>query len=548
MIKQVRKIIISIILTTLSVTFILVFFALNSNFINSSLNNQKNMLNTLVSSYKLGGLDYLTSNDFSPYRLTIIESDGTVIWDSHADVDKMENHLNREEVLEAFNSESGQAQRKSETLSELTYYNATKLNDNLVLRISTDQPTITTFILMFVPYMLLIVIIIIIVGYFAAKFIGRKMVEPINKLDLTNPLSNEVYPELDPLLKRISKQNKQINQHIQQLEEKNHEIKYVTENVSDGILVINAQGTIITANKKAKQLLDCQLFEDYYQSYRNHAYIDLVKKALNGQSSTIVIKFGELSYRFNASSVISDSESSFIFIFITDITEEERALEIRRQFTANVSHELKTPLASIMGIAEIIGNGIVKPEDVQSFAQKIHHESERLLLLIQDIIKISKMDEGKISCEFVKVNLKMTVEEVLTSLQNKIELKKLKLFVDCQDVEISGFPPMLYELIFNLVDNAINYNKIDGELTISILKDKKSVNLIVKDSGIGISVEDLPHIFERFYRADKSHSKNSGGSGLGLSIVKHIANLHNGIITVKSKLGKGTEIKIKFIQ
>ncbi len=547
MTRAIRRWIIILSLAILSLCFSLILVSLNSHFINTSVNSQKSQLEFLSDVYSLGGIEYFEGENFSEYRVTIIDETGAVVWDSIADEQTMENHGDREEIKEAFETGYGEADRQSQTLSVQTYYNAKKIADDLVLRISTDQETITSYLYLFVPSLLLIGFIIILASYIVAKIISGRIVKPINSINLDKPLNNVVYDELYPLLIRIDNQNRSISANIRKLNEKNQEISYVTENVSDGILVIDKYGKIITANKKSCQLLTCEVGEYYIDSFRNVEYLNMVKLALGNVNSSCNIKFGDKIYRFSASAVASNKKKSFVFIFITDITEDERALEMRRQFTANVSHELKTPLASIMGTAEIISNGIVKPSDVGYFAKKIHDESARLLELIQDIIKISRMDEGGLSYEFKKVRLDMICDEVKKALAHKAGAKNVSITGEYQQTEIQGFEPVLYEMVYNLCDNAVSYNKEHGCVEISISKEDNLIILRVKDNGIGISQEDLPRVFERFYRADKSHSnKISGGTGLGLSIVKHGASLHKAEIDIESELGKGTTITVKF--
>lgn len=387
-----------------------------------------------------------------------------------------------------------------------------------------------------------------VLAYFMANKTGQNLSQYLKTVDLNNPMTNIGCQELAPLLIQMEKKNSRTKLQIADLKQKNQEITYVIENVSDGILVLNELGMILTANKMAKQLLNCQEDSFYLDSFRDINYRDVVQSALSGTNLAKSVTIGEKVYRFSASTTGSDMNKFAVFLFISDITEEEKSLELRRQFTANVSHELKTPLSSIMGSAEIMANGIARPEDCPHFAKKIYDEANRLLKLIQDIIKISTMDEGQIVYDFEEVDIANICQNVQSALLAKAKNAEVEILVELPNdvVKICGYQQIICDLAYNLCDNAINYNKAGGTVTLKILECEKSVALQVTDTGIGIGKDDVGHVFERFYRVDKSHSKESGGTGLGLSIVKHAAAIHKAQVSIESELDKGTSITVKF--
>lgn len=507
--------------------------------------NQQDDLNLVSVGVSEMGMEYLTTIHTDQYRITWIDEDGTVLFDSRADESSMENHSDREEFIEAMNYGMGESTRVSTTLSEETLYSAKKLSDGTVVRVSFTQLTVLSLLYNVLFIIVLIAAISVVFSIFLASKIAKKMTAPINALNLDDPLQNEIYDEITPLLYRIDRQNKKIESQIEALKEHKQEISFITENVEDGIIILDKEGQVLSCNKVAKDLLSCKEDSFYLNFFRDIDYEKLIENALNGERGKVKIVIGNEVFSFSASpSHLYDSGFS-VFVFIHNITEEETSLELRRQFSANVSHELKTPLTSIMGASELLASGIVKSDDVSSFAKNIHNEASRLLRLVQDIIKISRLDEQS-KFDFEIVDIAFVTDDVLKHLKNKAEAKGINIMLNKVPANITAVPTILYEMIYNLCDNAIDYNKQDGEIVIDISKTGNDVIWKIQDTGMGISKEHLPRIFERFYRVDKSHSKETGGTGLGLSIVKNGANLHKAILDVNSTVEKGTEITLTF--
>ena len=492
------------------------------------------------------GLRYLNEIEDSPMRITLIGSDGVVLFDSKALPSDMENHSTREEFIGAVKNGYAQTERRSKTLSERTLYSAKKLEDGTVLRISITQDSVISLLFSMLPPIITVFLISIGFAIFLSSKVAKKTIEPINNIDLSHPLRNDIYDELSPLLLRIEQQNNKIKNQIVALNSKNNQFSFVIENVSDGIMLTDETGKVLLVNKKASQLLSCKLNSYYLDGFRDLSYQNLMESALKGNSLVSTIKINENTYRFSANATNPYKDKFSVFLFICDITKEEKAAEMRRQFTANVSHELKTPLSTIMGSSEIIYTGIAKTEDISHFAKNIHSEAERLLGLIQDILKLSRLDEGKLGYDITNVNLYDVCKNVIDKLTFKAKQRNIDLRIKGEDTLISGYEQVLFEMVYNLTDNAISYNKKDGMVEIEIAKNDNSAKLSITDSGIGIAKNEQEHIFERFYRVDKSHSKETGGTGLGLSIVKHAALLHNAKLDIESELGRGTKIVITF--
>ena len=545
MTKKITRAIILVSVTTLLCAMSLVVGSLYNYFTQIQMENQRDNLDMVAVGLSEGGMAYLENLDADKYRITWIDKEGEILFDSKADIHTMENHGDREEFLEALTNGKGEGKRTSATLSEETLYLAQKMSDETVIRISVTQRTIFSLLVNLLNIFLVIGIGAVILALFLAPKIARKAMEPINTLDLDDPLSEEVYDEITPLLARVDKQNKKIHAQIMRLEEQKAEISFIMENVEDGILMIDEKGQVLSCNKVAKSLLSCKLNEYYLSFFRDKSYEDLIEAALKGQGGKTKIKIGSEYYNFSASPTQLGNHEFSVFLFLHNITEEEKAAELRRQFSANVSHELKTPLTSIMGASELLLSDMVKPEDVQSFAQNIHDEANRLLKLVQDIIKISRLDE-QIHFEFETVNLGEITTDVVSQLEAKAKNKNINFMVDVEPAKITGVSTVLYEMIYNLCDNAIDYNKNNGQIKIDIQSENNKVIWKIQDTGVGIDTKYIPHIFERFYCVDKSHSKETGGTGLGLSIVKNGANLHHADIEVESVVDVGTTISIGF--
>ena len=479
----------------------------------------------------------------SDNRISLINKDGTVFYDNYADISVMDNHLDRPEIRSAIQNETGESTRSSDTIGKQIYYYAVRLDSGDILRIAADTKNVIGLLGVSAPRLLIIVLIIFVAAMITAKLLTESIVKPINELDLDEPGANVTYDELSPLLVRMDKQNEKIRTQMEELSKQQKEFEYITENMSEGLVIFGAGGRIISANRSAKFILGNENALTYTELCHDTEYINAVNSALSGKQFTGRIEKGERVYGLSANPV-ENSPGHGAVLFITDITERENSEKMRREFSANVSHELKTPLTSIMGAAEIIGNGIAKSEDIPHFAAQIHTEASRLLTLIQDIIKLSQLDENSIKAEFENVELRAVCEAVISELENKAAKKNITISLEGSNMVIRGIRPVLHEMIYNLCDNAIVYNKENGSVKIELAEKNQVKTLTVSDTGIGIAPEHQSRIFERFYRVDKSRSKATGGTGLGLSIVKHGAMLHGGSVSVESRVNEGTKVTV----
>lgn len=498
-----------------------------------------------VATEKLG-VDYLSDLPDEGYRLTWIKQNGDVLFDNKADTQSMENHLNREEIQEAIKDGFGRSSRYSSTLTEKQVYEAMRLKDGSILRISISGNSIIAFIYNTLYPIEFILVISVLLSIYLAQRMAKQIVEPINTLNLDTPLENNTYDELSPLLHRLNKQHIEIENQFQLLKQKQREFDLTTKNMKEALVLLDVNQNIISINPSAIQLFaipenyDASYFHDlsFYPNLKNA--VDEAKLHTRSEFTDIL---QEKVYMFNISLIQSENIPHGIVILAFDITEQANAEQMRRDFTSNVSHELKTPLQSIIGSVELIENGIVKEEDMPRFTGHIRKEATRLLTLIEDIILLSQIDAStKMPTE--TVSLAAITKEILETLQFKIQDKKLKVTLYGSEGSIVGVRNLLYELVYNLIDNAIRYNIENGFIDIYINENQNDVILSVKDSGIGIPEEHQSKIFERFYRVDKSHSRKSGGTGLGLSIVKNAVKYHNGSITLDSAANKGTTIQV----
>ena len=493
------------------------------------------------------GTDYLEKLSSGHYRLTWIAPDGAVIFDTETDAESLENHADREEVKRAFEYGEGESSRYSSTLLQKTMYSAQKLSDGSVLRISISRATAGVLLVGMIQPILVVLIVALILSGVLAKSLSRRIVRPLNELDLEHPLENDAYEELAPLLGRINRQHRQIDEQMDELQRRQAEFDDITARMDEGLVLFSGKGMILFANHAARALFPHDSAEGSYLTLcRDANYIQVVEQALDGKGAHGKLERNGRIYELTASSVEENSAWHAAVLLIVDITERERAEQQRQEFTANVSHELKTPLTSIMGYAEIIAGGIAKPEDVAPFAGKIRTEAQRLLALIEDIIHLSRLDEGGETVAFEPVELSALCDTVRDRLQSKAAGKGIALRIEGEPAAVSGQRRTLEQMIFNLTDNAINYNKPQGSVTLTTGTESGRPFVQVSDTGIGIAPADQQRVFERFYRVDKSHSKMTGGTGLGLSIVKHGAALHHAEVELKSALGEGTCITLRF--
>lgn len=495
------------------------------------------------------GIDYLQSLNVKDYRITWIGTDGKVLYDSISNADEMENHFERKEVKEALSEGYGASSRYSSTLTQRYLYGAKRLSDGTVIRLSVAQNSLLILTLGMLQPIIVIFIIAIILSIFLASRLSKKIVKPLNEINLDKPLDNDGYDELSPLLRRIDAQQKEIGRKSDELKQKQNEFEVMTSSMSEGIILLNRKGTILSINKAAVKLFGTDRFcvgEDIVSINRSLELADLLNKAKNGKHSERVVELGIGRYQMMASPVISNDTVSGIVLLILDVTEKEKAEQLRREFTANVSHELKTPLHTISGSAELLANGMVKPEDIPVFSNRIYSEAQRMIQLVEDIIRLSHLDEGAEDMKWDTVNLYAVAEDTVKLLADEAKSKGIKFELYGDAVSINGIRQLLQEIVYNLCDNAIKYNRRDGSVSVEVKDMGDAAMISVSDTGIGIPAEHQNRIFERFYRVDKSHSKEIGGTGLGLSIVKHAAKLHNAEIILHSIVNEGTEITIKF--
>ena len=490
------------------------------------------------------GEDYLDTLSKGSFRFTWIEKSGTVLHDTQTSYETMDNHADREEIKEAFAYGSGESQRYSDTVTTKMLYKAVKLQDGSVLRISTAQDSVLALLLEVLFPLVLIYVIAIAVSLMLARRMANRIVNPLNDLDLDNPLSCNTYDEISPLLHRIEKQNKQISAQVAQLKEKTDQFEQTTSSMSEGLVLLDSEGKILSINPAAARLFETSkacVGLDFLVVDRSQAMSKGVKQALAKQHCDFRITKHGSEYQIGISPIVSGNRLLGAVVLAFDVTEQVNAQRNRQEFTANVSHELKTPLQSILNSAQLLQSGLVKPEDVQKFTGYICSEAERLLQLINDIIRLSQLDE---SVEFPQesVNLYAVTSQVLQTLLPAADSRNITVELLGEHTVITGVRQLAYELIYNLCDNAIRYNKDGGKVTVTVGKD----SITVKDTGIGIPKEHQARIFERFYRVDKSHSRETGGTGLGLSIVKHAAQQLGAIIELESEPNIGTTVIVKF--
>lgn len=506
-------------------------------------------INLVAQAVEHEGMDYFAGLASHDNRLTWIDADGTVLYDSASDSAGMENHLEREEIREALNSGYGESARYSATLMERSVYGAQRLSDGTVLRISISQNSVLTLVLGMLQPICVVLLFAVILSLVLASRLARRIVKPLNELNLDEPLTNEGYDELSPLLRRIDSQQQQLRFQASQLKRKQEEFDAVTVNMSEGLVLLNGKGMILTMNPAAARLLGINQWNqgaDILTVNRSLEMQELVQGALSGKKSEKTIRLSGGDYQVDASPVRSGEEVSGAVLLLFDITEKEKAETMRREFTANVSHELKTPLHTISGYAELLAGGIAKAEDVGKFSEKIYAEAQRMVRLVEDIIRLSRLDEGAEDMKRETVDLYGLAQETLLSLKPEAEQAGISLELEGGSACVYGIPQLLSGILFNLCDNGIKYNRTGGSVRVRVASEGEKVLVSVSDTGIGIPPEHQERIFERFYRVDKSHSKEVGGTGLGLSIVKHAAMVHNAKIELHSVVGQGTTITLTF--
>ena len=504
----------------------------------------KDELSLAVTGTEQYGNAFLENVEADRFRVTWIDKDGTVLFDTQADQSAMENHADREEIREAMETGTGSAVRNSSTMTEQTYYEAMRLYDGTVLRVSANQASAWALMIDLLWPIVLIAVLAIGLSLVLARRMARKIVGPLNVLDLERPLANDTYEELSPLLRRINRQHLQIEEQMRKLRRKADEFSQITSHMQEGLVVLDKETNIRSINSAAVKIFGAEensVGSSFFRLGGSNALRPALNDALDRGHGTATLAENGRVYRFDMSRIRSDGRLLGAVILAVDVTEAQNAEQLRREFSANVSHELKTPLQSIIGSAELLESGMVRPEDAPRFVGHIRREAARLVDLIEDIIRLSQLDEG-IAPTMEDVDLLALAQEVKTILEPCAAEKDVRIEVSGQGFPLTGVRRMLQEVIYNLCDNAVKYNVPGGLVRVHV----EGRKLTVSDTGIGIPQEHQDRIFERFYRVDKSHSKASGGTGLGLSIVKHAVAYHNAKITLDSAPGKGTAITIQF--
>ena len=494
------------------------------------------------------GEAYLEQLNEKSGRLTWVDADGTVLYDTQVDAGTMENHADREEIREALETGTGSSNRFSITLVEETLYEAKALSDGTVLRISVSRATAMILVLGMLSPILAVCALAMILSAVLANRMAKRVVEPLNGLDLEHPLENDTYEELAPLLGRIHAQHQQIRTQLSELQRKQDEFEQITGNMKEGLILLDSKGTILSINPAARELFQADrncVGQDFLTVDRAHDVSSAIQKALADGHSQVRTRRNGRDYQLDLSRIQSAGKTQGTVLLAFDVTEQAQAEQRRREFTANVSHELKTPLQSIMGSAELIETGLVKTEDMPRFLGHIRTEASRLVTLIEDIIRLSQLDEGG-DLPREEISLLELAEDAQASLQERADAKKVALSVEGETGRVNGVRRLLFEILYNLCDNAIKYNVEGGRVKITVTERAGETAVSVQDTGIGIPLEHQDRVFERFYRVDKIHSKESGGTGLGLSIVKHAVQYHNGTIQLQSEPGKGTTITVSF--
>lgn len=495
------------------------------------------------------GVDYLKNIKDKSARITYIDQDGTVLLDNEADVSEMKNHSDRTEFQKAEKYGAGESSRYSDTLSEKTIYYALRLKDDTVLRVSGTQDSVLALVENLIFPLCGLLCLMLILSGIMASVISKRIVKPINELDLESPEENRIYEELSPLLSKIHRQNREIQNQLELAKQQQEEFALITENMQEGLIVIDKYTMILSANSSAWNLFHmdrvCQ-GESVYCLDREEEFRHAIEQVLSGEHTELVLKLNGSDIQMIANPVIRDKKTEGAVVLLVNVTEKLERECLRREFSANVSHELKTPLTSISGFAEIMQGGLVKCEDIPQFAGRIYKESQRLLQLVEDVIQISQLDEEKTSYTWESVDVYQVCKNAFESLKEKAKRLNVHLYICGERMKMEAVRTLLEEAIYNVCDNAIKYNQNDGSVSVFLTQTAQEIQIVVKDTGVGIPKEDQDRVFERFYRVDKSHSKEIGGTGLGLSIVKHAVGALKGSVILRSEEGNGTEICMKF--
>lgn len=549
MTKKIFKSIMFVCALVLAVGLVAVMGILYSNFDGQMRKELSKEAAYLTYGVEQQGVDYLKNIKDKSARITYIDQDGIVLFDNEADVSEMKNHSDRTEFQKAEKYGAGESSRYSDTLSEKTIYYALRLKDGTVLRVSGTQDSVLALVenLIF-PLCGLLCLMLILSGIMASA-ISKRIVKPINELDLESPKENQIYEELSPLLSKIHRQNREIQNQLELAKQQQEEFSLITENMQEGLIVIDKYTMILSANSSAWNLFHmdrvCQ-GESVYCLDREEEFRHAIEQVLSGEHTELVLKLNGSDIQLIANPVIRDKKTEGAVVLLVNVTEKLERESLRREFSANVSHELKTPLTSISGFAEIMQGGLVKCEDIPQFAGRIYKESQRLLQLVEDVIQISQLDEEKTSYTWEPVDVYQVCKNAFESLKEKAKRLNVHLYICGEYMKMEAVRTLLEEAVYNVCDNAIKYNRNDGSVSVFLTQTAQEIQIVVKDTGVGIPKEDQNRVFERFYRVDKSHSKEIGGTGLGLSIVKHAVGALKGSVILRSEEGNGTEICMKF--
>ncbi len=552
MTRKIFQSIIAVVISVLLLSLALITGVLYNHFETTMLDQLRTTAQFAEQGVEQEGMAYFDSLHVQNCRVTWIAADGTVKYDNRSNPKTMENHADRQEVREAMENDSGTSVRRSSTLSEHTMYYAKRLSDGTVLRLSMSQRSVL-FLMggMLSPLVFIFLAACLLAGVLSYR-VSKKIVKPLSEIDLKHPEQVETYDELSPFLQRIAAQNREIDARMAEIRKQQQEFSMITENMSEGLFVVDRNYQILSYNKSAMQIFGMdprQEHENLLAVNRSEGFRNAVDSALKGRHTQENLELNGRVYQIIANAVCQPDFAEDMVgavILVLDVTEKEAQEQYRREFTANVSHELKTPLTSISGIAEIIRNGIVKPEDIPHFAGKIYDESQRLITLIGDIIKLSRLDENQVPMERETVDMLEMARDVVQQLSSVARKSGVTLVANGTHGQVQGVRQVLGEMVYNLCENAVKYNRAGGRVWVDVQQVADHVVLRVKDTGIGIPAAEQGRIFERFYRVDKSHSKAVGGTGLGLSIVKHGAALHHATISVSSEPEQGTEITLTF--
>lgn len=548
MTKKIFHSILLVACTVLLACYLVILTSLNDYFTSLRKSQLKTQLSFASTAVEDEGIDYLKNVENGEYRLTLIDTDGTVLYDTNADAAAMENHSDRREFQEAFLSGYGESHRYSRTLTEQTYYFAKRLSDDRVLRISTSQVTIVSLLLGMLQPLLVITFLAILLSVFLARRASRNLVKPLNNLDLNDPLSNDVYEELSPLLRHMAQQNKQIALQMDELSRSQNEFNAITSNMSEGLIVLNKDGVVVSLNTAARKIFEAEensIGKDFLTVDRTPEISRAIKETLSGKKQELEYEKNGRNYDLCINKIVEKDEVIGVLLLAIDNTEKIQAEQNRREFTANVSHELKTPLQSIIGSADLIESGLVKPEDMPRFIGHIKTDAARLVSLVSDIIRLSQLDENT-EMNWKNVDALSVAKEALEMVGPIAESRNISLTIKGEPAPLNSVYKLLYDIIYNLCDNAVKYNKDGGFVKVNVKTAGDKVQVSVSDNGVGIAPADQSRVFERFYRVDKSHSRENGGTGLGLSIVKHAVAYLKGSISLESTLGKGTTITVSF--